>query len=120
MFTSAIGHAVSIELLDEREALKSENCVTSVNALNHTVPQNSEELREVFLLKKKIVDTLVEKVTIDKDRTLHVHIRLNLLGILEDDANSGGPIESAVATEKVGIYSRISDLYRAELVTVMT
>ncbi len=58
-------------------------------------------------MKKKIVDTLVEKVTIDKYRTLHVHIRLNLLRILEDDANRSGPIESAVATEKGGIYTRI-------------
>ena len=60
-------------------------------------------------MKKKIVDTLVEKVTIDKYRTLHVHIRLNLLRILEDDANRGGSIESepAVATEKGGIYTRI-------------
>ena len=52
------------------------------------------------------MDTLVEKVTIDQDRTLHVHIRINLLRILEDDANTGGSIESAVSTEKVGIYTR--------------
>ena len=64
------------------------------------------------------MDTLVEKVTIDQDRTLHVHIRINLLRILEDDANTGGSIESAVSTEKVGIYTRIFDLYHAMLVTV--
>ena len=71
------------------------------------------------MLKKKIVDTLVEKVTIDKDRTLHVHIRLNLLRILEDDANSDGPNSPAVPTEKVGIYTRIHGFYRARQVTVM-
>ena len=63
-------------------------------------------------MKKKIVDRLVEKVAIDQDRTLHLHIRLNLLRILEDDANTSGPIEPTVPTEKVGFYTRIHGFYR--------
>ena len=52
-------------------------------------------------------------MTIDQDRTLHVHIRLNLLSILEGDANNGDSTEpTAVATGKVGTYTRIFDLYR--------
>ena len=108
---STIGHAISIELLDEWDVKVKEylqDLQVGIDALNNTVPQNDEELREVFELKKKIVDTLVEKVTIDQDRTLHVHIRLNLLSILEDDAKNGGTTgRSAVATEKVGIYTHI-------------
>ncbi|MBT7016571.1 MAG: hypothetical protein HN965_09900, partial [Anaerolineae bacterium] len=70
-----------------------------IEALNDAAPQNKEEQQEVFRLKKEIVDTLVEKVTIDQDRTLHVHIRLNLLRILEEDANKGGSNEPAVSIQ---------------------
>ncbi len=105
----AIGHAISIELLDERGAKVTDylqDIQTGIDALNNTIPQSSEELCEIFLLTKKIVDALVEKVKIDKGRTLHVCICLNLLRFLEGDANKGGPIGSAVAIEKAGIYTR--------------
>jgi hypothetical protein len=58
-------------------------------------------------------------VTIDQDRTLHVHIRLNLLRILEEDANKGGSNEPAVSIQSDETYTRIFDLYRARQVTVM-
>jgi hypothetical protein len=45
----------------------------------NTVPQTDEERLEQFELKRKIVNTLVEKVYIHKDRSLEVMIRLNLL-----------------------------------------
>ena len=75
---------------------------TGIEALNEAAPQNKEEQQEVFWLKKEIVD-LVEKVTIDQDRTLHIHIRLNLLRILEEDANKGGPNAPAVSIQSGGI-----------------
>ena len=40
------------------------------------------------MLKKQIVDTLVDRATIDKNREIMVDIRLNLLAILDQDAKS--------------------------------
>jgi uncharacterized protein YfeS len=48
----------------------------------NTVPQTDEERLEQFELKRKIVNTLVEKVYIHKDRSLEVTIRLNLLQMI--------------------------------------
>jgi hypothetical protein len=70
----------------------------------------------VFLLKKRTVDTLVERVTIDKNRNVNVQIRLNLLGILDEDSGKNDP--SAVQIEKAGIYTRIFDMYRAGQIIV--
>jgi hypothetical protein len=47
-------------------------------------------------------------VTIDQDRTLHVHIRLNLLRILEEDSNKGGAIKLAGQFWSDEIYTRKS------------
>ncbi len=56
-----------------------------------SVPE--KEWLETFDLKKKIVDLLVERVTIDVNRQLTVTIRLNLMELLQeslkDDSNSG-------------------------------
>ena len=46
------------------------------------------------MLKKRVIDTL-EHIEIDKDRNLQVHIRLNLLDILRNDAESGGSRSTA-------------------------
>jgi hypothetical protein len=50
--------------------------------------QNDEEQHRLFLLKKRIVDTLVHQATIDRNREVIVEIRLNLLAILDEDAKS--------------------------------
>jgi hypothetical protein len=82
-----------------------------VEELRNAAPKNEEERHEVFLLKKRIVDTLVERATIDKNRNVNVQIRLNLLGILDEDSGKNDP--SAVQTRRGGIYTRIFDIYRA-------
>ena len=97
-----IGHAISIELLNGWDAKVKEylqHIQTDIEALNKAALQNKEEQQEVFRLKKIIADTLVEKVTIDQDRTLHVHIRLNLLKLLEEDASSSDPNWPAVSIQ---------------------
>lgn len=58
------------------------------------------------MLKKRVVDTLVERVDIDIDRNLFVQIRLNLLDILRKDAESGGST-AGVQNFEVGTYTRI-------------
>jgi hypothetical protein len=69
-------------------------------------------------LKKRVVDTLVERVDIDIDRNLFVQIRLNLLDILRKDAESGGSTAGAQNFE-VGIYTHIHDLYPAGQILIM-
>jgi site-specific DNA recombinase len=46
-------------------------------------PQSDEEQHEIFLIKRRIVQTLVEKVMIYKERELKVVIKLNILTILK-------------------------------------
>jgi hypothetical protein len=55
--------------------------------LKNVAPQNDEERQNVFMLKKQIVDTLVHRATIDRNREIVVDIRLNLLAILDQDTN---------------------------------
>lgn len=50
-----------------------------VKGLKNAVPHTDEERLEIFNLKKWIVNSLVERVTIDRERKLTVKIRLNLL-----------------------------------------
>ena len=56
-----------------------------VKELKNAAPQNGEERHNVLLLKRQIVDTLVHKTTIDRNREIMVDIRLNLLAILDQD-----------------------------------
>lgn len=53
--------------------------------LIEAAPQSEEEQHRLFLLKKQVVDTLVEEVTINRNRELNVVIRLDLLKILDQD-----------------------------------
>jgi len=86
--------------------------MTGVEELKIVAPQTPEEQHEIFVLKKRVIDTLVERVEIDIDRNLFVQIRLNLLDILRKDAESAGST-AGVQNFEVGIYTRIPDMYRA-------
>lgn len=70
------------------------------------------------MLKKRVIDTLVERVEIDIDRNLFVQIRLNLLDILRKDAESGGST-AGVQNFEVGIYTRIHDICHAGMIAVI-
>jgi len=48
-----------------------------VEELKNAAPQNNEERHNVFLLKKQIVDTLVHRATIGRNREIMVDIRLS-------------------------------------------
>ncbi len=48
------------------------------------VPQNDEERQEIFEIKKQIVNTLVRRVTIVRNREFHVEISINLLNLFND------------------------------------
>ncbi len=47
--------------------------------LIHTNPENPEECHQVFLLKKQIVDTVLEEARIDENREIHVRFRADFL-----------------------------------------
>ena len=86
---SALGQTININALDNWEAKFEEylaDLQAGVEALKGTAPQNEEERYKLFLLKKQVVDTLVQRVTISKDRKINVEIRLDLLKILDQDA----------------------------------
>ncbi|MBC7879582.1 MAG: recombinase family protein [Anaerolineales bacterium] len=86
----SIGQAVNIHLLGDWEANVREylyDLQIGLESLN-VAPQNDEERQEIFTLKKQIVNTLVKRITIDRDRELHVEIGLNLLSLLEEKASN--------------------------------
>jgi site-specific DNA recombinase len=66
----------------------------------NAAPRNKEERHEIFKIKKKIVETLVEKVLIGKDRQMKVVFRVNLLSLLDRE-----PKQHQV--QQVGTYTRI-------------
>jgi hypothetical protein len=114
---SSLGEAININALENWEAAVGEylaDLKAGVEELKKVTPQTSEEQHEVFKLKKRIIDTLVERIEIDKERNLRVQIRVNLLDILGRDANAG------VQIREDEIYSHIPDLYRVGIVLVIT
>jgi hypothetical protein len=104
---SSLGQAICINALNDWEA-KVDEYLTDLRAgveeLRNATPQTEEERHEVFLLKKQIVDTLVERVTIDKNHDVNVQIRLNLLDIIKRDSEQGGG-PGVIHLSEAGIYT---------------
>ena len=82
-----IGQAVNVYALGDWETRVIEylaDLQAGLDSLN-VIPQNDEERLEIFEFKKQTVNTLVKRVTIDRDRQLHVEIRINLLTLFHDN-----------------------------------
>ena len=112
---ATLGETININALNNWE----ENVVefladlrAGVEALKIVDPQTPGDQHEIFVLKKRVVDTLVERVEIDRDRNLFVQIRLSLLHILRKDAESEGST-AGVQNFEVGTYTRIHDICHA-------
>jgi hypothetical protein len=106
--TLSIGEAININALEDWEASVAEflaDLKAGVDELKIVTPQIPEEQHAIFLLKKRVVDTLVERVEIDRERNLQVQIRLNLLDILRKDARNG--TTAGVQNSEGEIYTRI-------------
>jgi len=69
------------------------------------------------LLKKQIVDTLVYRATIDRNREIMVDIRLNLLAILDQDAKS--TMLDLAYIGKGETYTHIHDICHAGLLSIV-
>lgn len=83
---------MDIHLLEDWETKVKEylaDLQAGLESLN-AVPQNDEERQEIFEIKKQIVGALVKRVTIDRNRELHVEISLNLLN-LSKNVTAQGP-----------------------------
>ena len=86
---AALGQTININALNNWEAKFEEylaDLQSGVVELKEAAPQTDEERHRVFLLRKQVVDTLVEEVKINRNRELNVVIRLDLLKILDQDA----------------------------------
>ena len=118
---SALGQTININVLDNWEAKFEEylaDLQAGVEALKDTAPQNEEERYNLFLLKKQVVDTLVQRVTISKDRKINVEIRLDLLKILDQDAGLEN-LSPAAYSRRDETYTRIHDICRAGMVMII-
>ena len=62
--------------------------ITGEPELKNAAPETPEERHRVFLLKKKVVDVLLEEATIDEYKEIHVKIHVDLLKIVGDDPDS--------------------------------
>ena len=85
-----IGQAANIYALGDWETRVVEylaDLQAGLDSLNVT-PQNDEERLDIFEFKKQTVNTLVKRVTIDRNRELQVEISINLLNLSHDDPPS--------------------------------
>ncbi len=85
-----IGQAVNISALGDWETRVVEylaDLQAGLDSLN-LVPQNDEERQEIFEIKKQTVNTLVKRITTDRNRQLHVEISINLLNLFHDEPPS--------------------------------
>lgn len=106
---SSLGQALNINALDNWETKFAEylaDLQVGMDELKNAAPQDDEERHNLFLLKKHVVDTLVERVIINKDREIMVEIRLNLFAILDQDARSED-FATAAYSKRGEIYTRI-------------
>jgi len=105
---SALGQTININALNNWEAKFEEylaDLQSGVVELKEAAPQTDEERHRLFLLKKQVVDTLVEEVKIDRNRKLNVVIHLDLLKILDQDAGLEN-ISPAAYSRRGEIYTR--------------
>jgi len=113
---ASLAYTISLNALNNWEEKVTEYLLdlqAGIQGLKNVAPQKDEERREIFRLKKRIVNTLVERVNIDENRELTVRIRLNLLDVTE-----AGPDSGAVHLGEFGIYTDISDIHRARAIWV--
>lgn len=87
--TSEVLPATKLENWEEHLAEYLADIQEGLRALNTTPASRQEEI-EINHLKRRAIETLVEKVTVDRERRLTVTIRVNLLQILDPSLGNGG------------------------------
>jgi hypothetical protein len=109
---ASVEQAVNIQFLGDWEEQVREYLLdlqVGVASLND-VPQSSNDEQEIFEIKRQVVTTLVRRITIDRNRELHVEIGLNLLKILDYDTPNGFEGKDKAQIKTAGIHLRNLDL----------
>ncbi len=107
-----IEQAVNIHALGDWEARVVEylaDLQAGLDSLNAT-PQSEEERQEIFEIKRQIVTTLVRRVTIDRDRELHVEISINLQKLINYGTPEGFEGKNNSQIKTAGIHPNKLDL----------
>ena len=115
---AALGQTININALNNWEAKFEEylaDLQSGVVELKEAAPQTDEERHRVFLLRKQVVDTLVEEVKINRNRELNVVIRLDLLKILDQDAGLEN-LSPAAYSRRGETCTRIHDICHSGLI----
>jgi DNA invertase Pin-like site-specific DNA recombinase len=111
---ASIEQSINIHLLDGWEERVEEylaDLQVGIESLNAD-PQSPEDEQEIFELKRQIITTLVSRVTIDRNRELHVEIRLNLLKILNHGTPQGSEGTNSGQIKTAGVHPGWRDVSR--------
>jgi site-specific DNA recombinase len=98
------GEIVQLTELNDWEKIAREYFLdlrAGIASLNKA-PENEQEEDEIYQFKRKIIKTLVNRITIDKQRNLKIEIRVDILDLLK---NAASPDFSEI--QKAGTYIRI-------------
>jgi hypothetical protein len=68
---------------DDRVSAYVKDLQAGLEELNSANPQSAEERHTLFLMKKRLVDTLLEEVVIDGDRQIQIKFRADLVNLVE-------------------------------------
>ena len=74
---ASLGQAISTDILINWEAKFNEyleDLRAGIEELKNAAPETPEERHRVFLLKKKVVDVVLEEAPIDENKEIHVKI----------------------------------------------
>ena len=115
---ASFGQAISTNMLTNWEAKFNEyieDLRAGIEELKNCAPETLEERHRVFLLKKKVVDVLLEEATIDENKDIHVKICVDLLKIVGDNPDSGNSM-SAIETRSGEIYTLTPNIYLVTMV----
>lgn len=98
-----LGRSININALENWERKIEEywaDLEAGIDEIKNAAPQTPEEQHQVFLLKKRIINSLVSRVTIDKQRNLKVEIRFNLFDLEDNNPNQDdGPAVQVTLAE---------------------
>ena len=77
---------------DARVNVYVKDIQAGLEELNSGNPQTSEERHALFLMKKRLVDTLVEEVVIDGSRQIQVKFRADLVNLVSGNKKGTGSL----------------------------
>ena len=97
---SEVAHLAALEDWETQARHYVGSLCSSLEWLN-AVPQTDEERREQFETKRQIVEMLVQKVLIDRDKSLRVVFYLDIIALLQqaDVTEQVQPVETCTHTQ---------------------